>query len=80
MKTVWIFAGFTITLFILALVSFPLSVYLGKGTKDPDAYESLGWFGSLGLLFLAGIFGIVTLGVLLFERNQKKKLVEGLRL
>ncbi len=45
-KTVWIFAGFTLFLFISALTAFPYSVYLGRGTKDPDWYEFLGWFGS----------------------------------
>jgi len=80
MKTVWTFIGFTLILFISALTAFPLSVYLGRGTKDPDAYEFLGWFGSLGLLFLAGVFGIITLGMWMFQRNKSKKLVEGLKL
>jgi len=57
---VWIFAAFTLILFVLAITIFPLSVYFGEQTKDPDKYEALAWFASLGLLFLSVIFGGVT--------------------
>ncbi len=80
MRIVWAFASFTWFLFGMGLFAYPFSVYLGRGTKDPDFYEFLGWFGGFGLLFLAGIFGSITLSLWLFQRNQRKNLVEGLKL
>ena len=77
---VWKFAVVTLILFVVALSAFPLSVYLGKGTKDPDIYEFFGWFISLAFLLLSGAFGITTLSVWLFLRNQNKRFAENLRL
>lgn len=67
---VWKFAAFTLILFILAITLFPLSVYFGEQTKDPDKYEALAWFVSLGLLFLSVIFGGITLQTLNIQRSQ----------
>ena len=75
---VWRFAGFTLGLFILGIITFPLSVYFGEQTTDPDAYEVFGWFASLGLLFLAVIFGSVTLQSWLSQRNRTIKLFKDL--
>jgi len=75
-KTVWILAGVTIILFFFAISVFLLSVYFGEQTKDPDAYESLGWFAMLGIMSLAAIFGCATLGVWLSQRNKTVKLFE----
>lgn len=77
---VWKFAVVTLILFVVALSAFPLSVYLGKGTKDPDIYEFFGWFISLVFLLFGGAFGIITFSVWLFQRNQNKRLSENLRL
>jgi hypothetical protein len=71
---VWKFAAFTLSLFIPAITIFPLTVYFGEQSKDPDAYQALGWFASLGLLFLSIIFGCVTLQVWLSQRNRTIKL------
>jgi protein-S-isoprenylcysteine O-methyltransferase Ste14 len=71
---VWKFAAFTLVLFILAITIFPLSIYFGEQTKDPDKYEAPAWFASLGLLFLSVIFGGVTLQMWLIQRNQTNKL------
>lgn len=71
---VWKFAGFTLGLFIPGIIIFPLSVYFAEQTKDPDAYEAVGWFASLGLLFLAIIFGFVTFQMWLSQRNRTIKI------
>jgi len=75
---VWIFAAFTLILFVLAIIIFPLSVYFGEQTKDPDKYEALAWFASLGLLFLSLIFAGVTSQMSLTQRNQTNKLFKEL--
>ena len=75
---VWIFAAFTLILFVLAITIFPLSVYFGEQTKDPDKYEALAWFASLGLLFLSLIFAGVTSQMSLTQRNQTNKLFKEL--
>ena len=75
---VWIFAAFTLILFVLAIIIFPLSVYFGEQTKDPDKYEALAWFASLGLVFLSLIFAGVTSQMSLTQRNQTNKLFKEL--
>lgn len=80
MNIFWIFARFTWFLSGAAFFAYPLSVYLGKGTKDPDIYEFFGWFGSFALLLFAILCGLITLSLWLFQRNQKQKIVEELRL
>ena len=69
-KTVWIWAGASIILFLLAPSVFLLSVYFGEQTKDPDAYEVLGWFAMLGIMLLAFIAGCISLGFGLSQRNE----------
>ena len=63
-------ASTTVVLFSFAIGIYPLSVYLGKQTKDPDAYEFLGWFAMLGTLPLAVGFGCGTFIAWLFQRNK----------
>ena len=73
-KTIWTLAGVTVFLFFFAISVFLLSVYFGEQTKDPDAYEFLGWFAMLGIMLIAAVFGCATLGVWLSRRNKTVKL------
>ena len=75
-KTVWVLADITLILFFFAVSVFLLSVYFGEQTKDPDAYECLGWFAMLGILLLAVIFASGTIGIRLSQRNKTVKLFE----
>lgn len=61
-------------LLFMGLGVFRLSVYLGKQTNDPDAYEFLGWFAMLGIIILAIIAGCITLGIWLSQRNKTLEL------
>lgn len=72
-KKVWKLIGFTLLLFAVAFTAFPFSLYLGKGTNDPDYYSVIGFLITLGSLFLAVIFAIITFRIWL---NQKNKLVK----
>lgn len=69
-KNIGKWACFSIILFILAQSVFLSSVYFGKQSKDPDAYEFLGWFAMLGIMFLASVASCVTLGIWLSQRNK----------
>lgn len=73
-KTLKIWAGISAVLLFAGLGVFPLSVYLGKQTNDPDAYESLGWFAMLGIIVPAIIAGFTTLWIWLSQRNKTLEL------
>lgn len=64
------------TSFITWFVAFPLSVYIGEGTVDPDFYEFLGAFGGLFLMFLSLVLGSISTGIWLFKKNLESKKVE----
>ena len=70
----WIFATLTLILFVLAIVVYPLSVYFGEQTNDPDKYEAPAWFAALGLLFLSLIFVGITSQMYASQQNRTIKL------
>ncbi len=66
-----LFSFLTLFLTMTGIFSFPVSVYLGSGTNDPDIYEFFGWFASIGLLSLAFICGVVSLTFWFSERERR---------
>jgi amino acid permease len=79
-KRIWGFIGFTIFLFLFGISVFTLSVYFGEQTKDPDAYEFLGWFAMLGIMFLSFLLGCAAFGMWLSHRGQTTKLFDDSKL
>jgi hypothetical protein len=73
-KAIWTQASITVILFSFAISIYLLSVYFGEQTKDPDAHEFLGWFAMLGIMLLAIVFGSVSFGIWLSNRNKTVKL------
>jgi hypothetical protein len=73
-KTLKIWASLSAVLLFVGLGVFHLSVYLGKQTSDPDAYEILGFFAMLGIIFWAIITGCIALGIWLSQRNKTLEL------
>ncbi len=48
----------------MAISIFLLSVHFGEQTKDPDKYETLGWFAMFGIIVISPLFGYVAVKIL----------------
>ena len=64
-----------IILFISGICIFSLSVYFGEQTKDPDAYEVLGWFIMLAMIGMSLILFSASLGFWFCRQSKIIKLL-----
>ncbi len=64
--------GFTIGLFLTAIVIPLISFPYAETTKDPDLIAGVAWFIAIGVLLLAIVFAFVTVGTWLHIINRRK--------
>ena len=77
-KLIWATAFLTIIAFGIASTAFPLSIYLGRGTHDPDKYEVIGWLAMFAMIPVTVV--LFTLTLCLWFSHSARRRTEGLKL